>query len=213
MTPAQRKKLYFPLWRRAFEANWTVADGVARPRPERGYSDELDAIEDMVARLAHQAGRHGQPTEEDYRHAANYVATAHLRLKLGGTAATIRPKLSSTQFTTQETTHFAKLAKLLAGTATLADIMAWNNPALAEADRDREVIRRFNPAYVAALARSARFGGCLNWEKLEPEQLHQLRLTLQNRDGAKRANAHGPSHGQTPAQQPTKLEYVKKGQR
>jgi hypothetical protein len=208
MTDKQRKCLYFPLWRRAFDANWTVGDGgVARPRPDRAPSEELDAIEDMAIRIARQRGADSPTGPEDYRHAANFVATAHLRQKLGGSAAKVRPKLSSTQFTTQETTHFAKLAKLLAGTATLADVMAWNNPLLAEVDRLRAAIRAFNPAYVSALARGPRFGGCLNWEKLEYDQLKQLLLTLQNRDGAKRPNAAGPSKGQPYP----KLEYVKKG--
>ena len=197
MTEAQRKKFYFPAWRRAFEANWTKAGGVVTARPDRRPSDELTAIEDLAARFARVAAREGRPTEEDYRHAANFFATADLRQKLGGPAARVRPKSSTKDMTSQETNHFVRGCKLIAGTATLADVMAWNNPRLAEEDHLREAIARYNPAYVSALARSARFGGCLDWRKLEFAQLKQLLLTLQNR-----TNAQRPAAG--------KLEYVKK---
>ena len=202
MTEAQRKKFYFPAWRRAFDANWTKSGGVVLPRPDRRPSDELAAIEDMAARFARLAAREGRPTEEDYRHAANFVATAKLRQCLGGPAAKVRPKSSSTDFTTQETNHAVALFALLADSASLKAAMRWNNPQLAEEDQIRaslEAIARRNPAYVSALARSPRFGGCLDWRRLEFAQLKQLLLTLQNRTNAQRPPVPG------------KLEYVKKG--
>jgi hypothetical protein len=72
MTKAQKFKLYFPAWGRAFAANWRREKGRILPIAGRAESEWLARVETCARQLALQA--HRAPTSDDLRHGIHVAA-------------------------------------------------------------------------------------------------------------------------------------------
>lgn len=170
MTTAQARRLYFPAWTRALQANWVVDRGMPVRREGRA-SAELVAIETAALALARQ--RCGRVSAEDLRHACGIVALGHGR--------------SSKEFTDAELDRMVAFFGRLADGDDLKAVIAWEHP---EQDARRRVVwavehAGFPEAYVRAICR-AKFG-TLNWRALDDRRLRQLMVTLKARARARRA--------------------------
>lgn len=186
MTDAQRMAFYLPAWQRAFAIHWQRAGKLGCvPRDGRPANPHVAVIEEAALALAQAAGRR-LPTEEMLRHAATAVATTHYA------AHDPRAKIttSSKALTTAQTNHLVALLDLLTDPDNLAASVRWDHPERAEAEAVDQAIRQFPAAYVAALARSARFRtDC--WQGMELGERKQLLMTLRNRARSSQRSREG----------------------
>lgn len=189
MTTAQRMAFYLPSWRRAFAIHWRRSAKLGCvPRDGRPDNPHRAVIEETALALAQAEGRRF-PNEEQLRHAATLVATTHYAAYDPRAAVTA----SSKDLTTAQTNHLVALLDLLTDPDNLAASVRWDHPERAESDAVDRAIRQFPAAYVAALARSARFRTD-NWHGLDLRDRKLLLLTLRNRARARRGDAETRSN-------------------
>lgn len=173
MTPAQRTRLYWPIWRRARAVGW-LPDGA--PRPDCA-SDARDLVEQAARLIAVKPSYAGADRERILRHAANAVAMAR-RWSYQGRALPPMPDYSSRRMGTLDLMLFCALCHCIAdptwlGTDTRPGQRHWQDPGLLERQIYESALRRrFVGSYIAALSRD--IYGTRDIRTLTTGQLHSL---------------------------------------
>lgn len=174
-------RLYWPAWRRAFQAAWEIDRGVvsARRLRDEPVDDTLPSPRE-IERIADRLRGCGRLTADHLRHAC------HVRA-LG------RDK-SATTLTAQEMDRVVVLMELLANPMSLDAVQRWCDPNI---DARKRLVWRVENCgltefYVEAICRD-RFGSG-NWRGLTTPQLRQFVTTLAQRVRA-RERMEARSHG------------------
>jgi hypothetical protein len=177
MTDLQRKRLYFPVWRRAFGAAWQVEpSGRIIAAPDTADSDVREMIEGVAGSYA--AAEVRGVTESDLRHGANALAIQRARSwRLRSTAplAATLESSSSRHMDALSLDLFLALCHLLEDPYWLGDekragLIQWEHPENLEVRRIlRALDTRTSAGYAASIC-ADRFGTrdyhTLNYESL-----------------------------------------------
>lgn len=189
MTPAQRKRLYFPAWHAAKGACWVWAGG-RLGRVSEPASVWVALVEGVARQIAGPEYR--GITAEDLRHGCNALALrrakAHrARLPEESVPVDLRPRGYSVEaFTDRHDLSlglFLALCELLRDDASLGAALNWTHPENIEREYMLRVMeRRMDAGYVAAVCRSMYHTE--DAAALEPEALAELYRTLGQRPKA-----------------------------
>lgn len=190
ITDAQRKRLYFPLWRRAFQAVWE--------RQPSGALTERAGLASSAARqmVMDQARVYAAPevrgvVEGDLRHAATALALAQARSHRCGSLVSppgTPEGASSRHLDGLSLDLFLALCELVVdetwlGTEDRPGLLDWESPRRIE---HRRLLVRLDrgtaPGYAAALSRD--LYGTRDYHELDYERLLALHNTLRDRHGA-----------------------------
>lgn len=197
MTTAQLKRLYFPTWRRAFDATWVWERGTLTLRPTAPASDVREMVETHAETLADREVRAVEP--DDLRRAANALALQQARTFRAGrcqllpaTAAAASSKL----FDGLTLDLFRALCNLiveplLLGTDEKPGLIWWENPQVPERLRLLNTIdRRCTPGYAGKLCLDLH--GTRDYHTLDYRSVAGLYTTLRGRPGAWMMTASAP---------------------
>lgn len=184
MTPAQRTRLYWPLWRRARAAGW-LPDGTSRSDLA---SDARDLVEQAARLITSKPAYAGANRERILRHAANAVAMTR-RWSYQGRALPPMPDYGSRRMGTLDLMLFCALCHCIAdptwlGTDSRPGLRHWQDPGLLERQIYESALRRrFVGSYIAALSRD--IYGTRDIRLLTIEQLRNLYRLLTERPHAR----------------------------
>ena len=195
MTAAQRRRLYFPAWRAAFEAVWEKAPcGRIRARADAAASEIRDAIEALARRWAEAEAR--GVTETDLRHAANALALQRARTWRSGRPQPLPDspsQASSRHLDGLSLSLFMALCHLLEDPTWLGrperpGMIQWTDPGQIERARLLwQLDHRGAPGYAAAVSRS--MYGTRDYHTLALGDLIELHRLLRGRAKAWRPQA------------------------
>lgn len=166
MTDAQRARLYFPAWSRAFKASWEKDLTKAILLNPSGQRNDWALQVDQLARDL--CARHFRaPGADDLRKACHIVA--------------IGRACSSKALTNRHLDRVLVLFSLLADPDNVSAVIAWSQADKPDEKRLRWCVEHcgFEAAYIACVCRD-KFG-THRWESLDLHKLHQLVVTLEER--------------------------------
>lgn len=203
ISDAQRRRLYFPAWRRAFSATWTVApSGRITPKTAEGSetpeNEFRNAIEAVAGRYAAAEAR--GVTETDLRHAANALALQRARSWRAGSPQPLPPDMESSSSRKLDGLGlglFLALCNLLEeptwlGTAQAPGLMDWEDPGRIERGRILwRLDHQTSPGYAAALSRD--LYGTRDYHQLPFADLVELERLLRERPKAWRPHRSNAS--------------------
>lgn len=194
MTDPQRKRLYFPAWRRAFAAAWVEDRGIVRSQSPSSYP--RDRTTEVGAALAQRRVR--RMTAEDLRHACNAIAMQRERSHRasGAEVALVLDdaSVSSARLSPLALELWLCWVQLIEDDTRLDALIKWENPEDIERERIvRGILAGGAAGYAARL--SADIYGTSDWQGLPWERLLSLHATLRQRRKAWR-------EASTPNQQP-----------
>lgn len=188
MTEAQRRRLYFPAWRRAFTAAWETSGGVVRPRPAAEAQSDVRLMTWKTAEML-AARRVRAITEEDLRHACNALAmrkSDEYRHNSLMPLALDDSSVSSSRLVNLSLDLVICWFDLIVDETRLGSMMRWLNPDQIEKDRIVRTIKAGGAGgYAARLALD--MYGSSDWQDLKLPLIQNLYVTLRNR-----RNAWGP---------------------
>lgn len=204
MTEAQRKRLYFPAWHRAFSACWRVEKGVIRPACEE--TDPMRRTWAVAERLASAAIR--SLTADDLRHACNALALQREReyrahLPEGSGPLDLRPEaVSSEALDALGLDLVLCWFRLLVDETNLDALIRWAHPENLERLRmEKHLELHAVPGYVAHLC-ADKFGTS-DFYSLAWSDFRDLYITLKNRPAAWKPRLAQGKKAATPSDSPT----------
>jgi hypothetical protein len=187
MTDAQRKRLYFPAWQRAFAAGWRLEKGVIRPQPDAPETPPRQHTWAIGVRLARAALR--RITPDDLRHAANALALQRAREYRAGLPEGTGPLDLRPEAVGHAALDALSLDLVLCWCHRLRDetaldaLIDWQHPEnLERARMEKNLELHAVPGYVAHLC-SAKFGTS-DFYSLDWSTFRELYITLKNRPAA-----------------------------